>query len=149
MVGVGGGSLSKPATDNSLRASERRRPALPHPKSPHTPTYTDGNRKTDSLVLGQTTAATFPTNPHCESYTFWQEVQPQFRPFQASPPALPLHWAPGPFQSHSPICPVHASRESPCCQAQALILKILCQVWSLAALQSQASPCSIFITCLN
>lgn len=130
MVGVGGGSLPKPATE--------KEPCLPaepalSPQEPHAPSYTDGNRKTDSLVLGGTVAATFPTMRAPLSGRKSNHVS---RPLQASSqlPHSPGSWAlPAPLL---PIHPVHASGEGP-------------QIWSPESLQGQASSCSTFITHLS
>lgn len=120
--------------------------ASPHPKNPLAPSYPDGNRKTDTLVLGGTVAATFTASPHCEPYALWQEVQPHVAVLL--PPAPPLLWVPGTSQApRAPICPVHVSQDALCCKVQALRIPLersqdttLCQIRSLESLQSHAIP---------
>lgn len=115
-MGCGGRQLPEPATENPL---DRLREASSHlpPRSPHAPSHTGGNRKTDALVLGGTVAATFPTKPHCKSHA------PAGSPTthlgaHGPPPSSPALLGSGgpPSPDSPPSVPFRPHGESPCCQ---------------------------------
>ena len=155
--GRGGGGKGTGRGRQPAKASHRRQLALPqHPQSPHAPSYTDRNRKTETLILGGTAAATFPTSPHtlaAGSPTTWSAfaiLSTPSRPYHPRPPQLPhcteLLGAPGPHIPPSVLFMLSGPGSQ---DASGSILRASCQIWSPESLQGQASPRSTFITHLS